>query len=409
MRYKFSGILVAGILSAAFLSGCTGNPESVVAAPNTAASAAESGDELQSVLESGVLNVGVEGTYPPYTYHDEAGNLTGFDVDVAKAIAGRLGVEVQFTESEWDSLLAGIDSGRLNTVINAVSITPERAEKYDFAGPYFYVAQQVVVQSGNEEIRSWEDLAGKRVATSITSTTADIFEEAGAEVVPVNTADEAALLVTSGRADFCGFNELVLNNYLENHPEADLEVAFAVPGVVDSYAVPVRKGEERFLEAIEHAIEALREDGTLTQISEQYFGTDYTQPVEEGGFDSPVQQQAVQPTLFVNGTELNVTWEDNETVQALKEALRDGDITVETHQYGGFEQVGSLPQTFVRNDVQMRTEPGDIVLYGGNSVVLFYGSNSWTYTKLGHIENLSADELHTLLSGETVQAVFRLK
>lgn len=127
-----------------------------------------------------MIKVGVEGTYQPYTYHDEDGNLTGFDVDVAKAIAEKLGVEVDFTEADWDSLLAGIDSGRIDTVINAVSVTDERKEKYDFAGPYFYIEQQVVIKKGNDEIKSWDDLKGKKVATNITSTTADIYKAAGA-------------------------------------------------------------------------------------------------------------------------------------------------------------------------------------------------------------------------------------
>lgn len=120
------------------------------------------------------------------------------------------------------------------------------------------------------------------------------------------------------------------------------------------------------------------------------------------------QEESMQIVLSVNGTELDVTWEDNETVRALRQALESGDIAVATHQYGDFEQVGSLPQEFVRNDVQMRTEPGDIVLYSGNSVVLFYGSNSWAYTKLGHIENKSQEELETLLGGENAQIVMSL-
>ena len=162
-------------------------------------------NELEDIQNAGVIKVGVEGTYQPYTYHDEDGNLTGFDVDVAKAIAEKLGVEVDFTEADWDSLLAGIDSGRIDTVINAVSVTDERKEKYDFAGPYFYIEQQVVIKKGNDEIKSWDDLKGKKVATNITSTTADIYKAAGAEVVAISTSDEAASLVLSGRADFCSF------------------------------------------------------------------------------------------------------------------------------------------------------------------------------------------------------------
>lgn len=121
------------------------------------------------------------------------------------------------------------------------------------------------------------------------------------------------------------------------------------------------------------------------------------------------QEEAMQIVLSVNGTGLDVTWENNETVQELRQVLENGDITVDTHQYGGFEQVGSLQQGFVRNDVQMTTAPGDIVLYSGNSVVLFYGSNSWAYTKLGHIANLSSDELEALLGGENAQVVFHLE
>ena len=196
-------------------------------------------NELEDIQNAGVIKVGVEGTYQPYTYNDEDGNLTGFDVDVAKAIAEKLGVEVDFTEADWDSLLAGIDSGRIDTVINAVSVTDERKEKYDSAGPYFYIEQQVVIKKGNDEIKSWDDLKGKKVATNITSTTADIYKAAGAEVVAISTSDEAASLVLSGRADFCSFNANVFSSYLKEHPDAELEAAFSVPDSVDEYAVPV--------------------------------------------------------------------------------------------------------------------------------------------------------------------------
>ena len=197
-------------------------------------------NELEDIQNAGVIKVGVEGTYQPYTYHDEDGNLTGFDVDVAKAIAEKLGVEVDFTEADWDSLLAGIESGRIDTVINAVSVTDERKEKYDFAGPYFYIEQQVVIKKGNDEIKSWDDLKGKKVATNITSTTADIYKAAGAEVVAISTSDEAASLVLSGRADFCSFNANVFSSYLKEHPDAELEAAFSVQDSVDEYAVPVK-------------------------------------------------------------------------------------------------------------------------------------------------------------------------
>ncbi len=208
-------------------------------------------DELAQIQESGKLKVGVEGTYPPYTYHDDNGELTGFDVEVAKAIADKLGVEADFTESDWDSLLAGIDSGRLDTVINAVSITPEREEKYDFAGPYFYITQQIVVAKDNDDIVDMASLDGKKVANTATTAYLDILEDAGASLVQISTADEAVSLIESGRADFT------------------------------TYAVPIKKGETALYDAVQNAIDELKEDGTLSKLSEDYFGTDFTQPQDE--------------------------------------------------------------------------------------------------------------------------------
>lgn len=249
-----------------------------VLATGTVAYAAD--DELSQIQESGVLKVGVEGTYPPYTYHDEDGELTGFDVEVAKAIADKLGVEADFTESAWDSLLAGIDSGRLDTVINAVSITDERSEKYDFAGPYFYITQQIVVSKDNDDIVDMDSLNGKKMANTATTAYLDILEDAGASLVQINTADEAVALISSDRADFTTFNSVVFNEYLQQHPDANLKVAFVIPNVVDEYGVPVKKGETALYDAIQSAIDELKKDGTLSQLSMDYFDTDFTQETD---------------------------------------------------------------------------------------------------------------------------------
>ena len=242
-------------------------------------------DELAQIQESGKLKVGVEGTYPPYTYHDDNGELTGFDVEVAKAIADKLGVEADFTESDWDSLLAGIDSGRLDTVINAVSITPEREEKYDFAGPYFYITQQIVVAKDNDDIVDMASLDGKKMANTATTAYLDLLEDAGVSLVQISTADEAVSLISSGRADFTTFNSVVFNEYLKQHPDANLKVAFVIPDVQDEYGVPVKKGETALYDAIQNAIDELKEDGTLSQLSMDYFDTDFTQP-EDAATDS---------------------------------------------------------------------------------------------------------------------------
>ena len=107
--------------------------------------------------------------------------------------------------------------------------------------------------------------------------------------------------------------------------------------------------------------------------------------------------------LTVDGTELTVSWEDNQAVEELAEYVQEKDILVITSRYGGFEQVGSLPQSFSSSDRQITTNPGDIVLYTSDQMVLFYGSNSWSYTKLGHIEGLTRQELTDLLGKDSVE------
>lgn len=245
---------------------------------STAAAGPALADELADIQAAGVLKVGVEGTYAPFTYHDEAGELVGFDVEVAKAVAEKLGVEAEFTESKWDSLLAAVDSGRLDTVINDVTVTPERAEAYDFSEPYYYSVRQIVVAEDNNDIQSMEDLDGKKCATVLTNSFAPELEKLGAEIVPISTADEAGTLVTTGRADFCLFNPVIFNEYMEHNPDKPIKVAFVIPGEDEQIAVPVRKGETAFLSAVNQALAELREDGTLSELSEKYFGGDYTVP-----------------------------------------------------------------------------------------------------------------------------------
>ena len=126
--------------------------------------------------------------------------------------------------------------------------------------------------------------------------------------------------------------------------------------------------------------------------------------------DAPVEKEPAQvPTLMlsIDGTAVTVLWEDNETVSELLTAVQNSAIVVYASRYGGFEQVGSLPQSFSRSDAQITTQPGDIVLYSGNQLVVFFGSNSWSYTRLGHIEGVSTDELTALLDKDI--AVIEIK
>ena len=113
--------------------------------------------------------------------------------------------------------------------------------------------------------------------------------------------------------------------------------------------------------------------------------------------------------LFINETEVPVTWEQNDAVAALR-ALADGDgLMVSMSMYGGFEQVGPIGQSLPRDDRRTKTESGDIVLYSGSQIVVFYGSNSWAYTRLGHVSDRSASDMAALLGNGDVTLTLRLE
>lgn len=102
--------------------------------------------------------------------------------------------------------------------------------------------------------------------------------------------------------------------------------------------------------------------------------------------------------MKIGDTKVNVEWEDNQAVKALRDMVKDGDVTIQMSMYGGFEQVGSIGQNLPRDDKQITTNSGDIVLYSGNQMVVFYGSNSWAYTRLGHISDKDEAEMSDILS-----------
>lgn len=233
-------------------------------------------DQLTKIKNDGKMVIAMEGTWAPWTYHDESGELVGFDVEVGKAIADKLGVEAEFVEGEWDGLFAGLDTGRYDAIINGVEITDERAEKYDFSNAYAYIKTALITADDNTDITSFEDLAGKTTANSLNSTYMLIAQDYGAEVQGVDTLSETMDMVTSGRVDATLNAEVSFYDYLGEHPEAPVKVV-ALSEDASSVAIPIRKADgASFKEAVDKAIDELRADGTLAQISEKYFGADIT-------------------------------------------------------------------------------------------------------------------------------------
>lgn len=234
-------------------------------------------DLLGRIQEKGEIIVAMEGTWAPWTYHDENDKLVGFDTEVAEKIAEKLGVKAVFVEGEWDGLLAGLEVGRYDIMVNGVEVTDERSAKYDFTEPYAYIRTALVINEDNAEITSFEDLDGKTTANSINSTYMYLAEGYGATVLGVDTLDQTMDMVLSGRADATLNAEVSVYDYMSVHTDAKLKVA-ALTDDASLVSIPIRKGEDSdsLREAINKAIEELRESGELSAISEKYFGSDIT-------------------------------------------------------------------------------------------------------------------------------------
>ena len=272
-RTFISLLAVLGAAGVVQLSGCSASSSTAAGASSAAGPAPV--DLLEAIQTRGTLVVATEGAWSPWTYHDESDKLVGYDVEVATALAEKLGVKAEFVEGAWDGLFAGLDSGRYDMVCNGVELTEERALTYDFTVPYGYIHTALAVRSDNTDITTFEDLAGKTTANSIASTYMTLAESYGAEVLGIDTLDETIQMLVAGRVDATLNADVSFYDYLNVHPEADFKIV-ALTEEASQVCIPVRKGEETatLLAALNEAIEELRADGTLAEISERYFGTD---------------------------------------------------------------------------------------------------------------------------------------
>ena len=268
-----SVMAAAGVLT---LAGCSSNSGSSAAASGAASSAASTGaaDQLAAIQTNGKLVVALEGAWQPWSYHDESDTLVGYDVEVSRAIAEKLDVEPEYVESDWDSLFAGLDAGRFDIVCNGVEVTDERAKTYDFTTPYGYIHTALAVRKDNEDIKSFEDLAGKTTANSLASTYMELAESYGATVQGIDTLEETIQLLTAGRIDATLNADVSFYDYLNVHPDANFKLV-AQTEEASHVAIPVLKSDDTsFLDALNSAIDELRADGTLKELGEKYFGQD---------------------------------------------------------------------------------------------------------------------------------------
>ena len=253
-----SVMAAAGVLS---LAGCSSNTSASTASSTAASASAAAANKLETIQSNGKLIIALEGAWQPWSFHDESDTLVGYDVEVSRAIAEKLGVEPEYVESDWDSLFA-------------VEVTEERAKPYDFTTPYGYIHTALAVRKDNDDIKSFEDLAGKTTANSLASTYMELAESYGATVQGIDTLEETIQLLTAGRIDATLNANVSFYDYLNVHPDADFKLV-AQTEDASHVAIPIVKSEDSsFLDALNSAIDELRADGTLKELGEKYFGQD---------------------------------------------------------------------------------------------------------------------------------------
>ncbi|MDQ0428252.1 cystine transport system substrate-binding protein [Planomicrobium stackebrandtii] len=261
-------LLVAMLVLAACGGGSTEeDPTTDDAAENSGAE----DDLLAKVQEEGTLVIGTEGTYPPFTFHDESGELTGFDVEIAREVAERLGVEAEFLETQWDAMFAGLDASRFDMVANQVGINPDRQESYEFSDPYITSTAVLVVAEDDTEIQSFEDLEGKLSAQSLTSNYAETATSFGAELEGVEGFNQAIELLNSGRVDATVNDNLTVLDFLNQRPDAQVKVVDESEDAAQS-GLLFRQDSGAIVDEVNQALADMIEDGTYDEISEKWFG-----------------------------------------------------------------------------------------------------------------------------------------
>lgn len=227
-------------------------------------------------LREGTLKVATEGTFSPFSYYNDKNELVGYDVDVARAVAEKLGLKIEFLTAPWDAMLAAFDAGKADAVFNQVSITDERKKKYEYSVPYTVVYGAIIVHKDNNDIKSFEDLKGKKNADSATSNWAQVAKKYGAQNVTVDSFAKSMELLIARRVDTVVRDNTVFYDFLKQRPDAPIKIAAKLKDVDYSAAI-VQKGNKELADQISKALNELEAEGKLKEISLKYFGKDVSE------------------------------------------------------------------------------------------------------------------------------------
>lgn len=275
---KLAALLLAVVLAgSASLAGC----QKKTSAGAASGSISTASGDTKSV---GVLRVGVDDSYPPMEYKDDSGNLVGFDVDMTKEIAKRLGKKAEFVSTQFDGLFQALNTGKYDTIISAMSMTDEREQAFEFTKPYIANAQMIVVKPKDTSIKKAEDLSGKKVGCQISSTandSADYLQQKEGIKFPLSTYDQIIQPfqdMKAGRLDAIIVDEVVGQYYIAQSPKE--YKAAAVKLTNEPIGACFKKGNTVLRDEVQQAIDSMTADGTMKKLSEKWFKADLTSNID---------------------------------------------------------------------------------------------------------------------------------
>ena len=238
--------------------------------------AATASQTIKSELKNkGTLTIGLEGTYSPYSYRKN-GKLTGFEVDLGKAVAKKMGLKAKFVPTKWDSLVAGLGSGKFDVVMNNITRTPERAKQYNYSIPYIK-SRYILIVPSNSKIKNIKQIKGKKIVAGIGTNNADVAKKYGATIVPNGDFATALGMVKQHRADGEINSREAWYAYRQKNSTKGLKAID-----ISKYQKPAKisalfnKKDTAIQTSYNKAMRELQKDGTVKKLSTKYFGTDIT-------------------------------------------------------------------------------------------------------------------------------------
>lgn len=266
---------LAGALSISMLAGCGSSS-------NESTTSESKGDtSLTDVQAAGHFTLGLDADFAPMGFTDDNGEIVGFDIDLAKAVGEKMGVDVEVKPIDWDSKDMELSSGKIDVIWNGFSITDERRQEVLFSNPYLSTKQSIVVKKGSD-ITKKADLAGKKIALQDGSTSEDAlkadtatYESVGDDNISRFKENSQVLMeVDSGRADAAVIDEVFVRYYLQKENLLDKYTVLEEGFDEEDYGVGGRKGDYALMEAINKALDECKADGTTSEISQKWFGED---------------------------------------------------------------------------------------------------------------------------------------